>query len=86
MLAEEPLQRTFTCPLDLFQGWPTGDEVTEQRCIDALEPLQYLRVVLLERTAQSVGDPYPVTDQVPALLYKFSLDYNRTIHLACHYR
>ena len=66
MLTEEPFQRAPACPLDLFQRRPTGDEVAEQWRIDAIEPLQDLRVVLLERTAQPVGDPDPVIDQASA--------------------
>ena len=69
---EEPFQRTPACSLDLLQGGPAGDEVAEQRRVDAIEPLQYLRVVLFQRTAQSVGDPDPVIDQVSALLYQTS--------------
>ena len=43
------------------------DEVAEQRCVDMIEPLKCLWIVLFQGVAQAVGDTDPVVHQLPAL-------------------
>ncbi len=64
-------ERLKSCPAgapDGQQRRPAGQEVAEQHRVSLLEPLQRLRVILLERVTQPVGKPVLVADQVAAPL------------------
>lgn len=58
----------LVCTLGLKQGRPAGQEVAEQHVVVLIEPVQGLRVVLLEGVGQAIAQAGFVVDQfAPAL-------------------
>jgi len=65
---EKLLQRRSSCALYLSQRRPLFDEGAEQGCVDVLEPVERLRIVLFQRIASSIRRAYFVVHQATTLL------------------
>src|ERR1019366_3166055 len=65
---EERLEARLVSSLRLQQRRPTGQEVAEQHGVVLVEPFQRLRIVLLERVGQAVGQAGLVVDQFASAL------------------
>ena len=65
--AEEALQGGAARELRGFEGRPAAEEVTKDRGIFVLKPLQDLREVVFEGTGEAVGEPHFVADQAAAV-------------------
>ena len=64
---EEALKGGATCELGGFEGRPAAQEVTKDRRIFLLKPLQDVWEVVFEGTGQAVGETDCVADQSPTV-------------------
>ena len=60
-------RRGLAGALDLFERWPAGQEVAEQRRVRVSKPVERLRKVLLQGVGQAIGEAGLVADQPAAL-------------------
>ena len=65
---EELFQGALSRPFDMCERWPAGNEVADQYRIQMFKPLVHLRIILLQRAAQSIGDADLVIDKASPLL------------------
>jgi hypothetical protein len=65
---EEGFEADLVSTLRLQQRRPTGQEVAEQHGVALVEPFQNLRIVLLERVGQAVGQAGLGVDQFASAL------------------
>jgi hypothetical protein len=65
---EELLQRCSSRALYLRECRPLFDEITEQRCINIIAPVQDLRIVLFYGVSEPIGDAYTVIHDLSPLL------------------
>ena len=68
---EEALKGGATRELGGFEGWPAAQEVTKDRRIFLLKPLQDVREGVCEGTGQAVGATHVVADQAPAVFHEW---------------
>ena len=58
MLVKKGFQGVLPCTFDLDQRWPLPDKITKYRGVDMVKPVQDLRIIMLQCSAQAVSDAF----------------------------